>query len=193
MSYKNKTFFDFIEEAYDILESDEESLSSRMAAHRRATQEAMRKGDTKRMQELAQQGRDLNAERRIGGLLKDKPTKSNVNPNSWTSGTPQTPKSGQRDSRLGPTQAQRDAERSANSMLGSSVERGATVVRRNSDGSTTRVPANFTKEPVNVRSDATKSERRSGSQRTTERPEIGRQGRSSRSAENAPRSFRERG
>jgi hypothetical protein len=106
-------------------------------------------------------------------------------------GVPQTPKDGPkapRDPRLGPTRQQRASDASATRMVGS-VERGATVVRRNSDGTTTRVAANFTRDPINIRSDATRQERRSNSSRTTERPEVGRW-RGDRPAENAPDTFR---
>jgi hypothetical protein len=108
-------------------------------------------------------------------------------------GRPQTPSSGvrgARDPRLGPTQQQRQADAAATRMVGS-VEKGATVIRRNSDGTTTRVSANFTRDPLNIRSDATRSERRSGTSRPTPRPEVGRWSQD-REAENAPETFRKK-
>jgi hypothetical protein len=185
MSYNNKTFFDFIEEAYSIVENDENFQVTR-AKFRREAQIARQRGDTKKAQEIEIKLAQLQpaAQDAIGSLLSDKKPSDK---HTWTSGKPQ--KSKMRDSRLGPTRAQRDAEHSADKMLGSSVESGATFV--DSDG--VRRKANFTKEPVNIRSDATRKDRRSGASRTTERPEVGRSGTQTRTAENAPKSFKERG
>lgn len=186
MSYKNKSFFDFIEEAYIILENDQ----AEQARLRREMQDALRRGDNERVREIAARSSQLQVgtQAKIGAALSDKSKKSGEN--TYITGKPQKPE--MRDPRLGPTQAQRSAEASADKRLGSPVERGATVIKY-IDGKPVRVAANLTKEPTNIRSDATRGERRSGSSRTTERPEIGRQGGSDRRAENAPRSFKERG
>lgn len=132
----------------------------------------------------AELARQVRASANIGAELNRGKTNKNKVPGSGS--RPQKPE--MRDPRLGPTRQQRQADTAATRMVGS-VERGATVIRRNPDGTTTRVSANFTRDPINVRSDATRRERRSGSSRTTERPEFGRWSQS-RSAENAPRSFR---
>ncbi len=185
MSYSNKTFFDFIEEAYSIVENDENFETTR-AKFRREAQIARQRGDTKKAQEIEIKLAQLQPAARdaIGSLLSDKKPSDK---HTWTSGKPQKPET--RDSRLGPTRAQRDAEHSADEMLGSSVERGATFVDR--DG--VRRRANFTKEPINIRSRPTRKERRSQSQPTTENPRVGRHGTQTRTAENAPKSFKERG
>lgn len=132
----------------------------------------------------AKLARQVRASASIGAELNRGKTKKNGVPGSGS--RPQKPE--MRDPRLGPTRQQRQADAAATRMVGS-VERGATVIRRNADGSTTRVAANFTGEPINVRSDATRRERRSGATRPTARPELGRWSRSL-SAEDAPRSFR---
>jgi len=188
MSYNNKTFFDFIEEAYSIVENDENFQVTR-AKFRREAQIARQRGDTKKAQEIEIKLAQLQpaAQDAIGSLLSDKKPSDK---HTWTSGKSQKPE--MRDPRLGPTSAQRAAERSADTKLGSSVERGATVVKY-IDGNPVRVAANFTKEPINIRSDATRKDRRSGASRTTERPEVGRSGTQTRTAENAPKSFKERG
>ena len=175
MSYKNKSFFDFIEEAYIILENDQ----AEQARLRREMQDALRRGDKEKVKEIAARSSQLQVgtQAKIGAALSDKPKKSGEN--TYITGKPQKPE--MRDPRLGPTQAQRSAEASADKRLGSPVERGATVIKY-IDGKPVRVAANLTKEPVNT-----------GAGRTTERPETGRQGRSDRRAENAPRSFKERG
>ncbi|NBU97783.1 MAG: hypothetical protein EBS19_06160 [Spirochaetia bacterium] len=185
MSYNNKTFFDFIEEAYSIVENDQ----AEMASLRRQMQDALRRGDNSKVKSIAQRLGELQVgtKAKIGAALSDKKPSGE---NTYISGKPQKPE--MRDPRLGPTSAQRAAERSADTKLGSSVERGATVVKY-IDGKPVRVAANFTKEPINTRSDATRKEIRSQSQPTTENPRVGRHGTQTRTAENAPKSFKERG
>ena len=171
-----------------------ENISQELAMARREIQQLMQRGRPvppelhAKAAKLAKQAKD---EANIGAVLsRDKPKPKRV---PGLGERPQTPSSGvraARDPRLGPTAAQRRADRTATRLTGSEVEKGATYIRRNADGTTTRVRLKSTEEPLNIRSDATRRERRSGSSRTTERPEIGRQGRPDRSAEDAPRSFR---
>jgi len=155
----------------------DEALSSEEKARRRAASQQRRQ-----MLGIPQTNVDQSAEIRAR-IRANKPRQLGQSPVTPTSG-----ERGARDPRLGETPRQRRANAVATGMAGY-VEKGATVIRRNDDGTTTRVAANFTQDPISIRSDATKKERRSGSSRTTERPEFGRQGRPDREAENAPETF----
>jgi len=155
----------------------DEALSPKEKARRRAASQQRRQ-----MLGIPQTNVDQSAE--IRARIRERQP-------SGLGGRAQTPTSGERgvrDPRLGETPQQRRANAAATKMVGS-VEKGATVIRRNADGSTTRVAANFTGEPINVRSDATRRERRSGASRPTARPEVGRWS-PDREAENAPETFR---
>lgn len=142
--------------------------------------------------ELQQQATKLAKEVRLASqaaaaLNKDKPRPRTV---PGLGDTPQTPSTGPRAPRQRRSDETTPETQQANSILGSSVERGATHVIRTSDGKTMRVALNSTRRPIQIRTDATKSEIRSGTSRPIDRPEVGRDLGPEKSAENAPTSFR---
>lgn len=139
----------------------------------------------KREAELGRQVRL--ASNAAAALNKDKPKPRTV---PGLGDTPQTPSTGSRAPRQRRSDETTPETQQANSILGSSVERGATHVIRTSDGKTMRVALNSTRPPIQIRTDATRSERRSGTSRPIDRPEVGRDLGPEKSAENAPTSFR---